>query len=84
MSKVLQAYNRAEHFEIQIKLELLERQLTAFKNFTCPICMEPMITYVNAQCKHYVCKPCFIKSIHSVNGNKCCICRAEIKLTHPY
>ena len=84
MSKVLQAYNRIEKFEIQIKLELLERQLTAFKNFTCPICMEPMCTYVNAPCKHYVCKSCFIKSVNSVNGNKCCICRAEINLSRQH
>ncbi len=80
MSNVLQAYNRTEQFQIQIKFQLLERQLNSFKNFTCPICMEPMFTYLNAPCKHYVCKECFIKSTNSINGNKCCICRAEIVL----
>ncbi len=78
MSKVLQAYNRAEELEIQIKIQLMESQLKKFMNFTCPICMEPMKVYKNVPCKHYVCKSCFIKSLNSINGNKCCICRAEI------
>lgn len=78
MSNALRAYNRAETLEIQIKMRLMDHKLKSFMNFTCPICMEPMVVYVNTPCKHYVCKSCFLKSMETVNKNKCCICRRPI------
>lgn len=74
-SKVLNAYNTAHKLEMQIKVAITQEKVKNFLNFTCPICIEPMMVYFNAPCKHYVCKDCYLKSLDSVNGNKCCICR---------
>ena len=77
---LLQVGYKLDLLQMQIKFAVLDNKINKFLNFECPICMEPMQIYVNVKCGHFVCKDCYQKSINSINGNKCCICRQEIKL----
>lgn len=67
-------------FEAQLKTFAAEAQIWKALEFTCNVCLEPMDIYVRTPCKHPICKGCFMQSLNSVNGNKCCICRQEIKI----
>lgn len=67
-------------FEAQLKTFAAEAQIRKALEFTCVVCFEPMDIYVRTPCKHPICKGCFMQSLNSVNGNKCCICREEIKI----
>ena len=73
---------KAYVLETQLKILMAETRIKEAMDFTCLICMEPMDVYLKPPCKHYVCAPCFKKCVHSVNGNKCCICRETIYLSN--
>lgn len=75
-----ESIRKAHILETQLKILIAETRIKEAINFTCLICMEPMDVYLKPPCKHYVCAPCFDKSVHSINGNKCCICRKALCL----
>ena len=66
--------------ETNLKVLIAETKIREALAFKCIVCMDPMDVYVRTPCKHPICKDCYMKSLNSVNGNKCCICRREIKL----
>lgn len=64
--------------EAQLKTLIVEEKIKQAINNKCLICMESMDIYIKPPCHHYVCKTCFERSLDSVNGNKCCMCRRPI------
>lgn len=64
--------------ESQLKILLIEKQIKNAINNKCLICMEAMDIYIKPPCQHCVCKTCYEKSLKSINGNKCCMCRTPI------
>lgn len=49
------------------------------KEENCPICFEPMEgNAVNPICGHSICSDCMVTSLKTMNGRKCCMCRAQM------
>ena len=78
--KLRQSIKKAEMLEMQLKVLMIEKSIREAMEFKCLICMETMDVYLDTPCKHAVCKTCYYRSLDSVNGNKCCICRQTIVL----
>lgn len=75
-----QSLRKAAELETHLKLLIAEQKIKEALEFTCLICHEPLDVYLKTPCKHPVCKPCYLRSLESVNGNKCCMCRRIISL----
>lgn len=73
-----QSLRKLELLETQLKTLIVEEKIKQAINNKCLICMETMDIYIKPPCQHYVCKDCYERSLDSVNGNKCCMCRRPI------
>lgn len=78
ISKTMESIRKATLLENSIKISIVEAKIKEAMSNTCLICMEPLDVYVITPCKHPVCQSCYFKSLKSVNGNKCCLCRQAI------
>lgn len=78
LCQTIESLRKATLLQNSIKVSMIEAKIKEAISNTCLICIEPLDVYVKTPCKHPVCKSCYLKSLTSVNGNKCCVCRRPI------